>query len=368
MLLTGHTGCELLDFTCQCGATVYFENVECLKCGRALGFDPVRLALLSLEPEGDEQWVAEDGTHYRMCRNTSMYHVCNWLVPEQNQHWCRACRLNKTIPNLDNPQNLKRWHALEAAKRRLLYSLFSLRLPVIGRNRNPRNGLGFMFLEDTPASVEDELGTYQQVTTGHSYGMITINLAEADPASREQMREQMNEPYRTLLGHFRHESGHYYWKRLIRRGAWLNEFRKLFGDERTDYSESLQHYYQSGPAPDWSQHYVSAYASAHPWEDWAETWAHYLHMTDTLETAFSYGLIRVRLADETRTGSGTAALPDQMDFFTLCNRWVELTLAMNALNRSMGQADAYPFVLSADAVGKLHFVHRIVAAQQDPTH
>jgi hypothetical protein len=169
-------------------------------------------------------------------------------------------------------------------------------LPVIGRDLHPRNGLGFEFLEDGPAMVDDELGTYRRVITGHSYGMITINLAEADPASRERMREQMNEPCRTLLGHFRHESGHDYWRRLITRGTRLNTFRRLFGDERIDYNESLTAYYRDGPEPDWTQRCVSAYASAHPWEVWAETWAHYLHMSDTLETAFSYGLIRMQQA------------------------------------------------------------------------
>ena len=352
------------NFTCQCGSTVYFENTECMNCGRALGFDPDRLSLLSLEPGGDERWRAADGTRYRMCRNTTVYHVCNWLVHDTDgQDWCRACRLNKTIPNLDKPQNLKHWHALESAKRRLLYSLFSLNLPVIGRDKNPKHGLGFMFLEDGPARIDDELGTYQLITTGHSYGMITINLAEADPASREQMREQMNEPYRTLLGHFRHESGHYYWKRLITRGARLNGFRKQFGDERADYNNSLTGFYNNGPDPNWSQHCVSAYASSHPWEDWAETWAHYLHMIDTLETAHSYGLVDKTTAVESDSAPGTPALPGDLDFFRLCNNWIELTLAMNALNRSMGQADAYPFVLSAEAIDKLHFVHRIVAEQ-----
>ncbi len=352
------------NFTCQCGATLYFENVECLRCGRALGFDPDQLTLLSLEPDDREHWRAADGARYRMCRNYSVYHACNWLVPAgEEPAWCRACRLNRTIPNLDKPQNLKRWYALECAKRRLLYSLFRLRLPVTGRDRNPRRGLGFEFLEDGPAMADDERVTYQRVTTGHSYGMITINLAEADPASREQIRELMNEPYRTLLGHFRHESGHYYWRRLVTRGARLDEFRSLFGDEGDDYNDSLTDYYNNGPKPDWSRHFVSAYASAHPWEDWAETWAHYLHMTDTLETAFCYGLIRLPQPDTTQPVTADALC--NRDFFCLSSNWVDLTLAMNALNRSMGQPDAYPFVLSAEAIEKLHFVHRIVA-EQDP--
>ena len=347
------------NFPCQCGATLYFENVECLNCRRALGFDPDLLMVTSLEPAGADGWRAADGTCYRMCRNQAMYQVCNWLIPATDSHpWCRACRLNRTIPDLDKPNNLKHWRRLELAKHRLLYSLYSLGLPVIGRDRDRRHGLGFRFLEDGPAPVDDERGTYQRVTTGHSYGMITINLAEADPASREQMRVQMNESYRTLLGHFRHESGHYYWRRLITRRARLNEFRRLFGDERVDYNQSLSAYYGNGPDPYWAQHFVSAYASAHPWEDWAETWAHYLHMTDTLETASCYGLVHVLQGAEPQPA--VTEVPVAPDFHAMCSNWVNLALAMNALNRSMGQSDAYPFVLSSEAIGKLHFVHRIV--------
>lgn len=352
------------NFTCQCGATLYFENVECLNCGRALGFDPDLLAVTSLEPDGEEFWRAATGSRYRMCRNRTMYQACNWLIPAGDDHaWCRACRLNRTIPDLDKPNNLKHWRTLENAKHRLLYSLYSLGLPVIGRDGDHRHGLGFRFLEDGPAPVEDERGTYQRVITGHSYGMITINLAEADPASREQMREQMNESYRTLLGHFRHESGHYYWRRLITRRAHLNDFRSLFGDERVDYNKSLSAYYSNGPDPGWSRHCVSAYASAHPWEDWAETWAHYLHMTDTLETASCYGLVHALQTAESRPAMDDA--PDQPDFYSMCSNWVNLVLAMNAVNRSMGQPDAYPFVLSSEAIEKLHFVHRIVTQRNE---
>jgi hypothetical protein len=347
------------NFTCQCGATIYFENIRCLSCGRALGFDPARLQLLSLEAETGQQWRAADGAQFHLCRNHVDYHVCNWLVADPGASWCLSCRLNHTIPDLGNPANLRRWHVLETAKRRLLYSLLSLGLPVSSRAEDPEHGLAFMFLEDGPAPLEGERLTHQRIQTGHSYGTITINLAETDPASREQMREQMNETYRTVLGHFRHEIGHYYWEPLIARGERLQAFRATFGDERADYDSALSRYYEQGPAPDWPQHFVSAYASAHPWEDWAETWAHYLHMLDTVETAEQYQL--------TCRDNDDRQLPKR-DFNSLREHWIELTLALNALNRSMGLPDAYPFALAPQTQEKLRFVHRLVRSEQPARH
>jgi len=222
------------NFSCQCGATVYFENTRCLNCAHAPGFDPARLQLLSPEKADGIHWHAGSGTLYRNCRNHLDHHVCNWLVDDDHT-CCQACRLKPTIPDIvDKLASLKRWHAIESAKRCLHYSLFTLRLPVTGRDIDPEHGMSFRFLEDTPPPLNGEPATRQQVITGHSYSIITINLAEADPASREQMHEQLNESYRTLLGHFRHESGHYYWGPLVACSRWLAEFRELFWDERTD--------------------------------------------------------------------------------------------------------------------------------------
>jgi len=66
--------------------------------------------------------------------------------------------------------------------------------------------------------------------------------------------------------------------------------RELFGDETTDYGAALGSYYREGPKPDWNRHYVTAYASSHPHEDWAETFAHYIHIVDTLDSARAYGI------------------------------------------------------------------------------
>src|SRR6202044_2237030 len=152
------------------------------------------------------------------------------------------------------------------------------------RLENPEFGLAFDVLADPPE------GAGETVRTGHENGVITMNLAEADDAIREQRRTELGEPYRTLLGHFRHEVGHYYWDRLVRDGGRLDECRDCFGDETRDYGDALRKYYAEGPPPDWRGNFVSAYATAHPWEDFAETWAHFLHITDTLEMAGSLGI------------------------------------------------------------------------------
>jgi hypothetical protein len=198
--------------------------------------------------------------------------------------------------------------------------------------------------------------------TGHSGGVITISLAEADDAERERRRNALREPYRTLLGHMRHESGHYYWTRLVEDTDRLDAFRAQFGDERDDYAAALQGHYTNGPVADWQTRFVTAYASAHPWEDWAETWAHYLHIADTLETAAACGVsIRPRRGDEPALPKvpDTAGTP-ATSFDRLMASWYPLTYLLNNLNRGLGLADGYPFVLSPPAVEKLRFVHDTV--------
>jgi hypothetical protein len=204
------------------------------------------------------------------------------------------------------------------------------------------------------------------VLSGHANGVITLNIAEADDAERERRRLALHEPYRTLVGHFRHESGHYYWDLLIREGASLGAFRDLFGDERSDYGQALQEHYTHGPAPDWQLRFVTAYASVHPWEDWAETWAHYLHMIDTLEMAAACGLLlRPGRPDEPALQPVTESVPGTPSFKDLIDRWFPLTYVLNNLNRGLGLPDGYPFVLSTPAVEKLQFVHEVIAKAQN---
>ena len=362
------------NFRCVCGNTIYFENSQCLVCGRALGFLPQPLVLSPIEPVEGGRWHAlssDAPTTWRQCRNYENENVCNWMVPADDpEPFCRACRLNQLIPNLADPHNRVLWARIERAKRRLLYTLFVLKLPVIGRDRDPQQGLAFEFLQDPVVDTEfaDDAGG-QRVLTGHHSGLITINIAEADPSAREGMREKMGEQYRTLLGHFRHEIAHYFWSHLIRDTEWLAPFRELFGDEHAGYDQALRRYYSEGPRPDWQQSFISAYASAHPWEDWAETWAHYLHMMDTLETAHDYGFAvgghalrepAAALADEGQRAATPYAR--RIGFDELLADWTQLTQALNALNRSMGLRDAYPFALTKPATEKLRFVHRRVVA------
>jgi len=350
-------------FHCDhCDQPVFFENTSCVACQHVLAYLPDLSEIGSLEAVDGDRFrsplpAAKDRT-YRLCRNYTALGVCNWAIAgdEGPQELCRACRLTRIIPDLSVARHREAWYRLEVAKRRLLYGLFSLDLPVVDRTADPAGGLAFEFLAD-PVDPDAP-----RVLTGHEDGVIRINLAEADDAERERRRSSMHEPYRTLLGHFRHEIGHYYWDRLLRGSTRLDAFRTRFGDERRDYAEALQTHYQQGAPADWPAHFVSAYSSAHPWEDWAETWAHYLHMADAIETAAACGLsLRPAHRDEpalpriSQASTGAAGRFDQM-----IARWFPITYILNHLNRGMGLPDGYPFVLSPEAIDKLRFVHDTV--------
>jgi hypothetical protein len=318
-----------------------------------------------LESAVPGQWLAlSDGQLYRQCNNYSQYAVCNWMVGLADPNpFCASCRLNHIIPNLSEPQNIELWRRIEQAKRRLLFTLYRLGLPVIGRDQDPQFGLMFEFLADAPPAdgFTSQAPPGQPVITGHQAGLITINLKEAEHSAREQMREMLNEAYRTLLGHFRHESGHYYWGRLIGNTNQIHDFRGLFGDERQDYQMALQQRYQQATLEGWQQSYISSYAAMHPWEDWAETWAHYLHIVDTLETAHDFGFSiagkRMELPEQLKNGNSPLRITD---FDELLQDWTHLSVALNALNRSMGLNDAYPFAVTPPVVEKLRFVHNVI--------
>ncbi|HRQ56786.1 MAG TPA: putative zinc-binding peptidase [Azoarcus taiwanensis] len=347
-------------FSCgHCGQRLYFENVSCTRCGASLGFLPSELTLVSLDATGDGLWRPHGReTTYRMCANYEQHAVCNWMVRADDSHaFCEACRLNRTIPDLSVCGNLDLWRALEAEKRRLVYSLLRLGLPV-GPLSEVAGGLAFDFLADN----DEPFSERGKVFTGYTEGLITINLKEADPAERERMRGRLDEPYRTLLGHFRHESGHYYWGRLIGSTPRLYDFRQLFGDDTRDYGAALEHHYQYGPPADWRQQFISGYATMHPWEDWAETWAHYLHIVDTLETAWQFGIgSRPRVGDDSYATTQHDFDPYRSESIDpLIEHWLPLCFALNSLNRSMGHEHAYPFVLSPGAIEKLGFVHRVI--------
>lgn len=347
-------------FHCDhCDHLVFFENTQCVACGHTLAFLPDLMEIGSLEPSGDA-WIsplpAASGRTYRLCQNYLQHGVCNWAVADEGHTLCEACRLTRVIPNLTVPGTIDAWARLELAKRRVVYTLKNLGLPITPRTDGNGIGLEFHFLADDPAGGAP-------VLTGHASGTITVNIAEADDAERERRRCALGEPYRTLLGHLRHETGHYYWDQFVEEAETLERFRSLFGDERTDYGEALARYYAEGPPADWRDRFVSAYAGAHPWEDWAETWTHYLHMTDTLETAAACG-VSIRPSREGEPSIArlpeSAGTPDS-SFRRLIKAWFPITYVLNNLNRGMGLADAYPFVLSPLAIEKLRFVHEVVA-------
>jgi hypothetical protein len=356
-------------YTCQCGQVIFFVNSRCLACGTLLGYDPAQGRMMSLTAGAQpDTWVESHSTEpaYVFCGNRETPANCNWLLPDSERHahgqLCRACRLNRTIPHLDDPQhpdNGELWGRVEQAKRRLVSALLVMGLPVASREtEDTDNGLMFDILRSS--------GHGEHVMTGHDDGLITLNVAEADDAKRESTRRAMNEPYRTLVGHFRHEIGHYYWYRLVDNpgSEWLPRFRELFGDENQDYAESLKKSYEEGPRPDWHLHFVSAYASVHPWEDWAECWAHYMHMRDTVDTAASYGLsLDAAQLDFTPFAAADLYQPEHPDaprFLDFLNRWTQLTMLLNGMSRAMGQPDFYPFVMPHEVVAKLHFIHLLV--------
>jgi hypothetical protein len=292
----------------------------------------------------------------RRCRNDVEEKICNWALPENDDHdLCRSCRLTEVIPDLAKAGNRVAWYKLESAKRRMLYGLCALHLPVVSKSVDPKKGLAFRFLENSPR------GDAKRVLTGHDNGVITLNIAEADDAQREQQRAIHQEAYRSLLGHFRHEIGHHYWDVLIRDSHRLEMFRDLFGDERADYQRALERHYRNGPPERWPDNFISAYASMHPWEDWAECWAHFLHMTDALETARAAGLALIPTrADEPALTIARDPLKSQTDVNLMVEDWSALAYVLNNLNRGLGLPDSYPFVLTLPVIEKIGFVHETV--------
>jgi hypothetical protein len=351
-------------FYCQyCGQPTFFENTRCLKCDSDLAFLPDRLALAAIEPAGEEGlWRPRRrgrgqpaAARYRLCRNHTEYQACNFAVPAGDSNdYCASCRLTRVLPDLSQEGNLTRWFRIETAKRRLFYTLAKLGLLDPTPPDGTVDGPVFEFKADLPG---------ESVLTGHANGVITLNVTEADDPERVKRRIELHEPYRTLLGHLRHESGHYYWDRLIRDGGRVEAFRAVFGDESVDYGQALQNHYASGGQPaDWEENFVSAYATAHPWEDWAETWAHYLHMVDLMETAAAYNThISVNGTDDEIEEVVNPLETGHVDFNELVAQWVPVTLLVNSLNRSLGQDDAYPFALSPGALKKLRYVHDVIS-------
>jgi len=333
-----------------CRQLLFFENSKCLRCGTKVGYLPDAVQLVGLQPIGPhfERLDGESG-RYRHCSNREVAR-CNWMIPDDDEvNLCASCRLTSVRPNDTELDSLDAFADAEAAKRRLIHQLMVLGLPVVDRSVDALSGVAFELLSSRG----------QNVITGHDSGVITLDLSESDDAHREFVRQQLGEPYRTVLGHLRHEIGHYYWPHLVEQEGQLDTFRALFGDERVPYDEALVRYYEQGDT-DWSSSHVSKYATMHPWEDWAETFAHYLHIDAGLMTAESIGLT----VGEPAVSAGEEAWTtrDHIVMGEMVQSWLGLTLALNAMARSIGQADLYPFVLSPEVVEKLDFVHRCIRA------
>lgn len=334
---------------------VFFDSLTCEKCGNMLGYFFDDEKMYSFDNTADVL-VSADGQHrFERCAN-HLQIACNFLVTEQDpENYCHSCRLNRTIPDLDNQAHCQQWRLLETAKRRLIYSLRRFRLPITSKSVDEVAGLCFDFLAELPEG--------EPVHTGHAGGVITLNIAEADAAHREKVRLDMEERYRTLLGHFRHEIGHYYWDLLVASDeSQLSAFRECFGDERADYQQSLADHYENGARDDWRSGFISAYASSHPWEDWAETWAHYFHLVDSLETGYAFGL-SVNPSHLSSVSSELVADFDpyeEKDLDKIVQASSVLALAVNSINRSMGQPDLYPFVIPPPVIEKLRFIHVLV--------
>lgn len=320
-----------------CSQVLFFDNVTCLNCNTEVGFDPSIRDL-----------VAVDTDRHRHCANQFVAR-CNWLLPvDDGNDLCVSCRLTVMRPSDSNPYHLAAFADAEAGKRNLLDQLAGLGLAI---------GDGQQQL-----AFEMKASDYERVVIGYQEGTITLDLAESDDAHREMVRQSLGEQYRTMLGHLRHEIGHFYWWLLINGTDRHDRFRAVFGDETVDYQNALDQHYdpggRGGQAGDWRRTHVSAYAASHPWEDWAETFAHYLHIRSGLETADSFGLSVGR--PSTEVGEALDMHDQTPSVQLLIENWLSLTMALNAMSRSMGQNDLYPFVLAGPVVDKLAFVHEVV--------
>lgn len=315
-------------FACEvCGGEVFFDSSECVRCGTPVGYVLGLDAVVPLEGR-------------QRCANAERA-GCTWLTDDGGL--CESCALTRVRPADSDLDGLALFPVAEEAKRHLVRDLTRHGFPIVGKDVDEQNGLAF----DLLSSVAED------VTIGHADGVITIDLAEGDDSYREKMRRQLAEPYRTMLGHFRHESGHYIEWQHVEGTPLIERARELFGDERVDYQEAIDRHYAEGPPSGWQQDYLSAYATMHPYEDFAETWAHVLHVHDTVETAVAFELI--------------PPVAEDVDFRTLLFEvWMPLSTALNVVNRSLGQRDLYPFTLPDRVVEKLSFVASLRPGSSSP--
>lgn len=347
-----------------CGQVVFLDSSQCLRCGAALGFRP---STLEVEPLTRDE---------RIC-STAATSGCTWIVEEAGHDRCVACGQVVLVPPLDDPDVARCFRQASDDHRHLVVQLLELGLPVTAVDLR------------LPSSRYDD-----QVTIGHVDGVVTIDVDEADDVQREQVRHSLGEEYRTVLGHLRHEYGHALFPHVVDDDA-LARVRATFGDEREDYQAALDRHYDEGPPPGWQRTHVSAYATMHPSEDWAETFAHVLHITDVLRAADAFGLrldpdglaatalpsaVHARRALVDGDGDAGDADVDYVDgqvsptgprplgetpMRALLQRFVPIAFALNEVTRAMGEGDLYPFVLTEDVAVKLELAAELVGIGPD---
>lgn len=330
-------------FSCPvCQQQVYFDNSVCLGCGSEIAFAPDLMEMVTVG--------GADEAH-RYCTQRTTADICNWAIEAADPiERCRSCRLTgaQSVVGADALRG-----RAEAAKRQVLYTLLQLGVPFAPKmGDDDLQGLRFVWTLPSAGAA---------TFTGQQNGTITLNLNEADDAHREATRVSFGEPQRTVLGHLRHELSHYFFHRFVEGWPAIDTFRSTFGDERADYTAALQQHYEQGPRADWQQHFISAYASSHPWEDWAETCAHYLLMVEAVDTAGAWGL-RLASAASPPVQPGEAAAMVPVERLVL-DQWLPLARFLNAMSRSLGLPDSYPYLLPPPVLGKLRLVQHALTAR-----
>ncbi len=345
-------------FICStCHHELDFESSSCSNCHSLVGYVSDRREVVVIVPDGPARYIVDGHpTAQWRCLNASW--GCNWMLPaDEGDVWCLSCRLTRGRPDEADPAAVVAWSAAEAAKRRLVFQLGELGLPIEQRSSTTPQGLAFDLVHVPGAAG----------VTGHDRGLITLDLSEADDRHRDELRRTLGESFRTLIGHLRHEVGHYYFAHLVSHADEIAEFRALFGDERIDYSAALVEHYRlartGAEAADLGR-FVTGYAAAHPLEDWAETFAHYLHTLDGLQTADSHGLAATSPDADGRVNRRRRA-GDVKSFASILQRWLPVAETINAIADGLGSSRPYPFTLSPVVVTKLEFVHARVTAHSD---
>jgi hypothetical protein len=344
-------------FQCgHCAQSLFFESHSCENCGHLSGFRDEDRTMLTFDPKKEVLLSDREQKEYKYCKNKE-YNVCNWVVEKDApEEFCQACQLNRTIPNLSDEENFEKWKNLEVAKHRLIYQLQKLGLDLKSK-LDTKEGFCFDFVVQKHNP---------KLMTGHANGVITILLKEADSVLREQMRLQLLEPYRTLIGHLRHEIGHYFWDQLVYNDKKvLAEYRIIFGNEELNYGDSLNKYYKEGAPENWQESFISKYATSHPWEDWAETWAHYLHIMDMLETSYFFGLNVTPIESNNDMKANVSFDPYLVaDFDIIVKTCIPLSFAVNSINRAMGVPDVYPFIITPAMITKMNFIHQLLLKER----